>query len=214
MLAAIAASFILWGCAAPKSFTDSFWKEHPTSVKIIYTEPMIENPGDLPEKMSDYQDHFSDWFEKQVVEKFAEESSHKIETSIGKVAGDDVSAQKVKLGDSDFDAPAYTQSVDADVYLVMSEIWLGQESEEYQTVQGNQASMAMETVPYSGTAVYKYFKAKCKYAFYDAKTRKILAYGNQEGEAQYQFSVTDDDWVFAVKSLVGSIVSNTPILPW
>lgn len=215
LLAAVfSAAIFLVGCAGPKTFKDPSWTEHPKNLKIVYTEPVIGNADDLADDLPDYKDNFGGWFEGIVVEKIDVESNKKIATFIEKVSLESLSSQVVKLGDADFEAPAYESMDGADVYLVLSEIWVGRENEEYQTVQGNQASMAMETTPGSGVSLYKYFKAKCKYAFYDVKTKKILAYGTQEGKAQYQFAVTSGDWEIAVKNLMGNIVAYTPILPW
>ena len=99
------------------------------------------------------------------------------------------------------------------IYVVLSDIWLGRESETYMTAQGNAASMAGDPMG-TGYTTYKYFMSKCKYAFYDTKTGKLLGYGHAEGKAQYQFAVTKGDWEFALRDMVGKVLTNTPVVSW
>ncbi|PWJ71643.1 MULTISPECIES: hypothetical protein [unclassified Fibrobacter] len=215
IISVIAISLLLWGCAAPTYFKDSSWTEQPTSVKVVYVNPTISNPQQLTDGLPEYKDNLGKWFENVVTEKMDEESRKKVKTSIELVDASALSVQIVKLGEKDFEAPAYASMNGADVYLVLSNIWFGCESEEYMTVQGNQASMAMQTTPYSGVSAYNFFKAKARYAFYDAKTGKILAYGVKEGKASLRsIEVTGSDWDYATRALIGDIVAFTPVVRW
>ncbi|MCQ2097807.1 MAG: hypothetical protein MJY87_07700 [Fibrobacter sp.] len=215
IISVIVISLLFWGCAAPTYFKDSSWTEQPTSVKVVYVDPTISNPKQLTDGLPEYKDDLGKWFENVVSEKINEESRKKVKTSIEKVDASALSVQVVKLGEKDFEAPAYTNMDGADVYLVLSNIWFGSESEEYMTVQGNQASEAMQTTPYSGVSAYNFFKAKARYAFYDAKTGKILAYGVKEGKASLRsIDVTGSDWDYATRGLIGDIVAFTPVVQW
>lgn len=210
----VSAAFMV-GCAGPKSFVDNTWTERPQNVKVVFTEPVIGNPDDLADDLPEYQQNFSDWYKMVWSEGMTAASHKKVNFVMDKVDASKISSETVKLGDKDFEAPKFSEiGSDAEIYLVVTNAWLGRESEEYQTVQGNAASESMQAVPGSGVSVANYFKAKCTYAFYDAKTNKILGYGSVEGKAQYQFAVSKGDWEVAVKNLVNSVLNKTPILPW
>lgn len=203
------------GCAGPKSFVDNTWSERPQNVKVVFTEPAIGNPDDLADDLPEFKDNFSDWYKATWTANLDKASHQKVAFTMEKVDASAISAETVKLGDKDFEAPKFAEmGSDADVYLVINNAWVGRENEETQTVQGNLASESQQTVPGSGVSISNYFKAKCTYAFYDVKANKIVAYGAVEGKAQYQFAVSKGDWEFAVGDLVDKVVAKTPILPW
>ena len=209
-------SLLLSACAAPRFYVDQEWKgqSQPESVKVIFTKPVVGNPDDLKDDLPEFENNFVKWFGPQAKEYFVAEGRNKVKFSMKLVPAEEVTTQKVKLGNEDFDAPAFAaKDVDATIYVVLSDIWLGRESETYMTAQGNAASMAGDPMG-TGYSTSHYFMSKCKYAFYDTKTGKLLGYGHAEGKAQYQFAVTKSDWEFAVRDMVGKVLTNTPVVSW
>ena len=217
MLALLAfVSLMLSACAAPRFYVDQEWKgqSQPESVKVIFTKPVVGNPDDLKDDLPEFENNFVKWFGPQAKEYFIEEGRKKVKFSMKLIPGEELSMTKVKLGDEDFDAPAYaSMEGDASIHLVMTAIWLGRESETYMTAQGNAASMAGDPMG-TGYTTSHYFVSKCRYAFYDTKTGKLLGYGHAEGKAQYQFAVTKGDWEFALRDMVGKVLTNTPVVSW
>lgn len=209
-------SLLLSACAAPRFYVDQEWKgqSQPESVKVIFTKPVVGNPDDLKDDLPEFENNFVKWFGPQAKEYFVAEGRNKVKFSMKLVPAEEVTTQKVKLGNEDFDAPAFAaKDVDATIYVMLSDIWLGRESETYMTAQGNAASMAGDPMG-TGYTTSKYFMSKCKYAFYDTKTGKLLGYGHAEGKAQYQFAVTKGDWEFALRDMVGKVLTNTPVVSW
>ena len=209
-------SLLLSACAAPRFYVDQEWKgqSQPESVKVIFTKPVVGNPDDLKDDLPEFENNFVKWFGPQAKEYFVAEGRNKVKFSMKLVPAEEVTTQKVKLGNEDFDAPAFAaKDVDATIYVVLSDIWLGRESETYMTAQGNAASMAGDPMG-TGYSTSHYFMSKCKYAFYDTKTGKLLGYGHAEGKAQYQFAVTKSDWEFALRDMVGKVLTNTPVVSW
>ena len=217
MLALLAfVSLLLSACAAPRFYVDQEWKgqSQPESVKVVFTKPVVGNPDDLKDDLPEFENNFVKWFGPQAKEYFIEEGRKKVKFSMKLIPGEELSMTKVKLGDEDFDAPAYaSMEGDASIHLVMTAIWLGRESETYMTAQGNAASMAGDPMG-TGYSTSHYFVSKCRYAFYDTKTGKLLGYGHAEGKAQYQFAVTKGDWEFALRDMVGKVLANTPVVSW
>ena len=217
MLALLAfTSLLLSACAAPRFYVDQEWKgqSQPESVKVVFTKPVVGNPDDLKDDLPEFENNFVKWFGPQAKEYFVAEGRNKVKFSMKLIPGEELSMTKVKLGDEDFDAPAYaSMEGDASIHLVMTAIWLGRESETYMTAQGNAASMAGDPMG-TGYTTSHYFVSKCRYAFYDTKTGKLLGYGHAEGKAQYQFAVTKSDWEFALRDMVGKVLANTPVVSW
>ena len=207
----------LVACAGPRYYVDPAWKgqPQPKTVKVIYTEPQIGNPDDLKDDLPEYEANFaSGWFEPQLKTFLYERANKSVDFSMNMVSADQITTETVKLGKEDFNAPSYASiEGDAEIYIVLSNVWVGRENEEYQTVQGNAASEAMAT-PGSGMSLYKFFKCKANYAFYEAKTKKILAYGTAEGKAQYQFAVDKGNWEFSLRDLAYHILIDTPVYHW
>ena len=216
VILSIIAGVFFTACAAPRFYIDQEWKgqSQPASVKVVFTKPVVGNPDDLKDDLPEYENNFVKWFGPQAKAYFTEEGRNKVKFSMKQVADDAISTNKVKLGDSDFEAP-YFESMEGEstIHLVISSIWLGRESETHMTVQGNAASMAGDPMG-TGYSVSKYFVSKCKYAFYDTKSGKLLGYGHAEGKAQYQFAVTKGDWEFALRDMVGKVLTNTPVVSW
>lgn len=213
---AVLAGVFFTACAAPRFYVDQEWKgqSQPESVKVIFTKPVVGNPDDLKDDLPEFENNFVKWFGPQAKEYFIAEGRNKVKFSMKQVPAEEIKPQKVKLGNDDFDAPAFAATdVETTVYVVMTDIWLGRESETYMTAQGNAASMAGDPMG-TGYSTSNYFVSKCKYAFYDTKTGKLLAYGHAEGKAQYQFAVTKSDWEFALRDMVGKVLTNTPVVSW
>ena len=217
MLALLAfTSLLLSACAAPRFYVDQEWKgqSRPESVKVVFTKPVVGNPDDLKDDLPEYENNFVKWFGPQTKAYLTEEGHNAVKFSMKQIPGEELSMKKVKLGNDDFDAPAYnSMEGEATIHLVITAIWLGRESETYMTAQGNAASMAGDPMG-TGYSTSNYFVSKCKYAFYDTKTGKLLAYGHAEGKAQYQFAVTKSDWEYALRDMVSKVVASTPVSSW
>lgn len=217
MLALLAlVSLMFSACAAPRFYVDQEWKgqSQPESVKVVFTKPVVANPDDLKDDLPEFENNFVKWFGPQAKAYFLEESRNKVKFSMKQIHAEEISMKKVKLGNEDFDAPSYvSMEGESSIYLVLSDIWLGRESETYMTAQGNAASMAGDPMG-TGYTTSHYFVSKCKYAFYDTKTGKVLGYGHAEGKAQYQFAVTKGDWEYALRDMVSKVLSNTPVVSW
>lgn len=210
----LAAGALLMACAGPSYYVDPSWKgqPQPASVKVVYTEPEIANADDLKDDLPEYEANFTGWLEPQMKTFLYERSNKKVEFTLAKV--DALSSETVKLGKEDFAAPSYAQMADdAEVYLVLDKVWVGREGEQSTTVKGNAASESMDPMG-TGFTTANFFKVKGEFAFYDAKTKKILAYGRTEGKAQYQFAVSKGDWEFALRDFASHLLTDTPVYHW
>lgn len=216
VILSVLAGVFFTACAAPRFYVDQEWKGQPkpASVKVVFTKPVIGNPDDLKDDLPEFENNFVKWFGPQARTYLTEEGRNKVKFSMKLIPGEELSMKKVKLGNEDFDAPAYnSMDGDATIHLVITAIWIGRESETYMTAQGNAASMAGDPMG-TGYSTFNYFVSKCRYAFYDTKSGKLLGYGHAEGKAQYQFAVTKGDWEYALRDMIGKVLANTPIVSW
>lgn len=217
MLALLAfATLLLLGCASSHFYVDQEWKGQPkpASVKVVFTKPVIGNPDDLKDDLPEYESNFVKWFGPVAKFFFIEESRKTVKFSMKQVSDDAITMKKVKLGNDDFDAPSFAEMKgESTVHLVISSIWLGRESYTEAVAPGNASFMA--GAPMGPTyQTTRLFVSKCKYAFYDTKSGKLLGYGYAKGKSVYQFAVTKSDWEFALRDMVNRVLANTPIVSW
>ena len=216
----ILAGVLFTACAAPRYYIDAEWKSMPkaTTAKVVFAKPTVANPDDLKDDLPEYVDNFAKWFGPQVKEYLNAESRNQIKFSMKQVQPGDISYTKQKLGKEDFDTPAFANMEDnVDLYIVVSDIWLGRDTEVHHYEAGTVQARSMDPLgmnPMGGSYSTNVFISKCKYAFYDAKTKKLLGYGHAEGSMGYSFAVTKGDWEGAVRSMVVNLAWNTPIVSW
>lgn len=211
LAASVMAALLMVGCAAPTTFVDSSWKNHPKSLKILFTEPDVDNLEDLKDDLPDYVDNFDEWFKNQVVQSMKQKSGNN-NISFTMVKTESADGEMVSLNSESFKVPKPKEiAEDADVYLIMDKIWLGRESETNTGAGvgtfGANGGMAI------GVTTSSYFRVKCKFSFYDTKTKNILGYGKATGTASYSFALTKSDWEYALNDMVKVVVDKTPIMP-
>ena len=208
-------SLMFSACAAPRFYIDQEWMggPKPATAKVVFSMPTIANPDDLKDDLPEYENNFVKWFGPQMKEYFNTESRNKVKYSMKQVKPADITYTKQKLGDEDFDAPAFDGIEDnAAVYVVVSDIWIGRDMED-RFVDGRQKSFGMGS-QVGGFEARNVFATKCKYAFYDAKTKKLLGFGHAEGTSAYTYVVTRGDWERSLWAMVTKILWNTPLVAW
>ena len=198
-LLVVVVGFLLTACASPRFFVDPNWQTLPesTSVKVIFTVPEIKDPQMLQRALPEYNVDFSKWFVLQAKEYFTKKTGDKVTYSFRRVDNETIMANKVSLGDKPFDAPFYTQiSDEATIYLVLSDIRTGTYSNSFPNMNGGPAITTISIM------------INCKYAFYDGKTKKLLAYGKAFGDG---LGTRTSNWALAMSDLVDKIAYHTPM---
>ena len=196
---------LLTACGAPRYYIDADWTENakPTSVKVVFTMPKVVNPDDLRDDLPEYTSNFAKWFGPELKQNLISRSRDNVQYSMKIIQREDVSYKQKELGEVAFDAPYYVGiENDADIYLVVSNIWIGRESETRWVSNGMGGTMMV---------TYLYFSMKCKYAFYDAKTKKNLGYGHSKGQIGYTFAVTRSDWEDSMRKMVSNFAREIPL---
>lgn len=207
IIAAIAVSLLFWGCSAPKAYLNPEWKSQPQSVKVVYTEPIIDSQKDLEDDLPEFADNFSQWFQVIASERIDQLNRYQVSFSFEKRSNKEMKLKTVKLGKKDLQIPYFKNMEGADVYLVLKDLWFGRETETQYTNNVGPNGMMV-----AGVSQHFYFRAKCVYAFYDVNTGELLGYGDQIGTSSYNFVVDAGDWERATRDLISNILKKTPVI--
>ena len=208
-------SLLLSACSASRYYVDPEWAKmpKPASVKVVFSTPEIGNPDDLKDDLPEYEDNFVDWFAPQMKRVIDSCSNGKIDYSMMMVEPKEFKFRTEKMNETNknFDVPEYPlMKSDADVYLVVSNIWLGRE--ELESNPGGWVMGPSGTMVYTAPTTTRMFVSKGRYAFYDAKTKKLLGFGAAEGSMTYNFAVTRTDWENSVRVMTKQMLRETPLL--
>ena len=204
---ALACAFLI-GCAAPRVVVDPSWKEKPASVKVVFTEPFVANPEDLQDDLPDYVDHFQDWYLDQLLTNLA-----KFAKGV-KFSGEMISRDKVKyesgaMEGGNVKVPKYdSMQGDADIYLVMDDLWIGRTEVQSTCSTGMGAAGGAGM---SASCMTPALANKGSFAYYDAKTGKRLAYGDFQEHKGFTFGVSANDWKNVLYKTSQTLLKKTPI---
>lgn len=204
ILLSVFASMLLTACGAPHYFIDADWTENskPTNVKVVFSMPKVAEPDDLRDDLPEYTSNFAKWFGPELKENLVSRSRDNVHYSMSLIQRENISYKKKELGDDEFSVPYFDlMKNDADIYLVVSNVWIGRESETQWISNGVGTTMV----------TYLYFSMKCRYAFYDARTKKLLGYGHSKGRTGYTFAVTRSDWESSLRKMVYNLARETPL---
>ena len=206
---ALACAFFA-GCAAPRSVMDQGWTQKPAKVKVVFTEPFVANPDDLQDDLPAYVNNFSDWYKSQLESNLGSQTTGVL-YSVEKISMDKVKFEAAAVNGVNIKVPKVDEMDNqADVYLVVNDIWIGRvESATTCTTGGFSAGggFGMGTT----CAQDKDFTGKGNFAYYDAKSGKRLGYGDFEAKSSYTFAVSQSDWANVVEKTVSAVLENTPI---
>ena len=208
-LASAAACMLLMGCASSRSVVDQGWTQKPAKVKVVFTEPHIGSPKDLYDDLPDYANNFSDWYKAQLEENLGSQTKGVL-YSVQKISKDQIRTENADMEGNNFLVPKVAEmDPEADVYLVMDDIWIGRVESEMTCSMGGGFGVGggMGTT----CTQNKDFTEKGRYAYYDVKTGKKLGYGDIEAKSSYTFTVSLSDWKNIVKKTVSVMLDNTPI---
>lgn len=195
------ASALMIGCASPKTNVDTTWIDRPSSVKIVFSEPVVGSPKDLADDLPEYVDRFSDWFKERLIDELDNRSKRLVEYSADKVGKNKIGGILKMLDGEKFAVPKITPMKKADVYIVIDDIWFGRTTE-----------LAYVATPNGGSInSIKYFSVKCAFAIHDAKTNAIYSYGYAKGSSQFTFTVAKGDWWDVMHELASQIIYKTPL---
>lgn len=211
------ACVFLIGCAQRGLYRKSSWSVPPASLRIVFDEPLITNPGDLERNMPEYVGHFSEWFMIRVAENISSISGQAFAVSSEKGAlaiGSFTRKNKVDY------VPMYSPMDQAEVYLLLTNISFGRDETEYYSGSNMGGAYVFDSV--GGTnygvgdgvgtyRVQRFFAARCRYAFYDAQTGNLLAYGDAEGKVNYTYNVSAEAWEKSMYNMVRRILKGTPL---
>lgn len=210
------ACLLMSGCAKKGLYKDSTWVDAPTSLRIVFEEPMVTDMGDVKRNLPEFVGHFSDWFLINVAEDASQVAMPGIQISSEKGALAVGSLQR--NGKMEY-VPMYSPMNQAQVYLLLSNITFGREFEEY--YQGPQYGMAgpgfggaqvsFGFTSGATTRVENFFRARCRYAFYDAQSGKLLAYGDEMGSVKYVYNKSRKAWDKSLYEMVKRIIAHTPL---
>ena len=206
-LAFASACALLLGCAAPRSVMDQGWTQKPANVKVVFTEPFIANPKDLQDDLPDYVNNFSDWYKAQLDSNFASQTTG-VQYFVEKISQDKVKFEAAAVNGVNIKVPKIEEMDNqADVYLVINDIWIGrvESGTTCSTGAGGGVGMGMTCTQ------NKDFIGKGNFAYFDAKTGKRLGYGDIEAKSSYSFTVSQSDWLNVMTQTVVTMLENTPI---
>ena len=206
-LAFASACALLVGCAAPRSVMDQGWTQKPANVKVVFTEPFIANPKDLQDDLPDYVNNFSDWYKAQLESNFASQTTG-VQYFVEKISQDKVKFEAAAVNGVNIKVPKIEEMDNqADVYLVINDIWIGrvESGTTCSTGAGGGFGMGMTCTQ------NKDFTGKGNFAYFDAKTGKRLGYGDIEDKSSYSFTVSQSDWQNVMTKTVATMLENTPI---
>lgn len=206
-LAFASACALLVGCAAPRSVMDQGWTQKPANVKVVFTEPFIANPKDLQDDLPDYVNNFSDWYKAQLESNFASQTTG-VQYFVEKISQDKVKFEAAAVSGVNIKVPKIEEMDNqADVYLVLNDIWIGrvESGTICSTGAGGGFGMGMTCTQ------NKDFTGKGNFAYFDAKTGKRLGYGDIEAKSSYSFTVSQSDWLNVMTKTVAAMLENTPI---
>jgi hypothetical protein len=129
-LAIASACALLVGCAAPRSVMDQGWTQKPAKVKVVFTEPFIANPDDLQDDLPEYVNNFSDWYKAQLETNLGSQTNGVL-YSVEKVSMDKVKFEAAAVNGVNIKVPKVEEmDGQADVYLVVNDIWIGRVESE------------------------------------------------------------------------------------
>lgn len=205
VLFSLIAGIMFSACSAPRYFIDEDWKgkPQPKSVKVVFTMPKVVVPDDLSDDLPEYTSNFAKWFGPELKQNLITRSQNGTQYSMKLIQPNEVSYKRRELADKDFMVPSFDHiQADADVYLVVTNTWIGREQEVRYVTTANGMMMA---------TTYSYFTMKCTYAFYDARTKKNLGYGYARGRNSYMFAVTRSDWETALRYMVEDFAKEAPL---
>ena len=205
-LAFASACALLLGCAAPRSVMDQGWTQKPANVKVVFTEPFIANPKDLQDDLPDYVNNFSDWYKAQLDSNFASQTTG-VQYFVEKISQDKVKFEAAAVNGVNIKVPKIEEMDNqADVYLVINDIWIGR------VESGTTCSTGAGGVGMGMTCTQnKDFIGKGNFAYFDAKTGNRLGYGDIEAKSSYTFTVSQSDWLNVMTQTVATMLENTPI---
>lgn len=210
-VAMIFACSILVGCASSHSVIDQSWIQKPAKVKVVFTEPHIDSPKDLQDDLPDYVNNFSDWYKSQLETNLGAQTKGVL-YSVERISQDLIKTETVSENGSSFWVPAISEmNPEADVYLVINDIWIGRIVSETTCSMGGGFGVGGGVGMGTTCSQNKDFTAKGRYAYYDAKTGKRLGYGDIEAKSGYTFTVSLSDWENVVEKTVSTVLENTPI---
>ena len=206
-LAFASACALLVGCAASRSVMDQGWTQKPANVKVVFTEPFIANPKDLQDDLPDYVNNFSDWYKAQLESNFASQTTG-VQYFVEKISQDKVKFEAAAVNGVNIKVPKIEEMDNqADVYLVINDIWIGRVESGTTCSTGAGAGFGMGMT----CTQNKDFTGKGNFAYFDAKTGKRLGYGDIEAKSSYSFTVSQSDWQNVMTKTVATMLENTPI---
>ncbi|MBQ5464248.1 MAG: hypothetical protein IIT53_09595 [Fibrobacter sp.] len=218
------ALLLVAGCSSTRQFKDNTWTNKPSNMKAVFTKPVIVQDstesyelGSLwgffkSEKdtavVTDEMTSISAWFQKNLDNTF--KFNLGVHYSIDEVSKEQISSVAEKMDGDDVNIPKLSSMSDSfEVYLVMDDIRLYKSQSYSQMSSVPMASVAGPAAPMykSGEKV----KVSANYAFYDAKSGKMLAFGFVEKDHFAEKRALEHDWVDVVRDMALQIIDQTPV---
>ena len=191
----------LFFTASPRTAVDESWTQKPSKVKIVFTEPVLDDPNKFDDDFPDFVGKFNDWF---IAELKSDMESHTsdIHYSMQKISKDIVKIEPALFKDENINVPKVTEmEKTADVYLVMDSLWIGGTRKE---TTCNEKDLV---VPCDKL----YLTAKGNFAYYDTKSGKRLGYGKIESNSTYRGMMTRGNWTGMVNLTSKKVLLGTPL---
>jgi hypothetical protein len=220
IIALLATTVLFCGCAprVPNFYVEPTWTEKPTSISVVYNEPIIENQDDLEDDLGEYADNFDQWFNPELKKNLDLFTKNSIEFSLTKVDSEAIVPDTATIQDSTFTVPS-VKNMDGDgVYLVLSNIIFSRREDAYMhhgpamTVAKSTGNPNAELEASSQYYTELGLWVSADYAYYDAQTGNRLAFGRWAQKSKFTYAMTKGDWEKCVKGLVKKILVRTPIL--
>jgi len=223
------------GCSNSRQHKDPSWTAKPANLQVVFTGPTIlntEKDSDendwpifpwyytstmgksplplatkdvlmLPEEMK----KMSEWFSSNVDNTLKFNSN--VHYKVNEVSKNDISYSEQDAGGDNIRVPKLTSMPDGDdVYMVLDSIQL---KSYVNVMQGASTTMTSVGLTVGSTVNNNCVQISASYAFYEAKTAKLLDYGFLEEHQCADKKVLEHDWQNVLRDLILHTIENTPI---
>ena len=210
---------ILTGCAGSKATISEDWNWRPSTIAVIYSNPVVQNMDDVADDLPEYVISFPTWMtqelQKNIEAKVNARGSNQMRVEVvhypscsaGGPACFFMGESELLLDGKDFFANENDQFTlpEADVYLVLDGITI--KNSQAITTGAGLLGVLLSYLMHSGDLFIE-----ATYAFYDAKSHKRLGFGFLQSNEGYFFGVAKSTWEDLMKNAADDLLDETPLL--
>lgn len=175
------------------------WSEKPQSLTVVISEPSVLNKDDLADDIPEYSQNFVEWFSQRLKIELELRTKMKPEIRIEKAENYETAQFPVQQSMVTFHLPNPEKM--ANLHGMVLAI---------HPVQFWRRDDNCSPHPF-GCFYIHHLMAKGTYAYMDMDSRKVVGYGFFFFPVSFTMAMARGDWEESVRSMVASIVENTPL---